>query len=134
LSPDCRANQQKTCFRQLIEALFRSREARPLHREYRPEQMRLGSPSAPHGHDEHGPEHDHHDGGQGHHHHVERPHDHGHSHDHDHDHDAERRWLWAATAAVGLLRLADLVLAAVGNPWRCLAIEPGESVGSAMTG
>ena len=76
-----------------------------MHREYRPEQMRLGVPSPPHGHDDHGP---------GHHHHGEPAHD----HDRDHDPDAERRWLWAVTAVVGLLLVADVVLAALGSPWQ----------------
>jgi len=72
-----------------------------LHREYRPDQMRLGTPSRPHDHDGHGQAH----------HHPSEP-------AHDHDPDAERRWLWAVTALVGLLLLADLVLAALGSPWR----------------
>ena len=66
--------------------------------------MRLGVPSPPHGHDDHG---------HGHHHHGESR-----RHDHDHDPDAERRWLWAVTAVVGLLLLADVVLAALGSPWQ----------------
>jgi Cu+-exporting ATPase len=80
-----------------------------LHREYRPDQMRLGVPSPPHGHDDHG---------HGHHHQGAAAHDHGHGHDHDHDPDAERRWLWAATAVVGLLLLADIVLGVLGSPWQ----------------
>src|ERR1700733_10298379 len=67
--------------------------------------MRLGVPSPPHGH---------HDHGQGHHHHGDPVHDQS----HDHDPDAERRWLWAVTAVVGLLLIADVVLAALGSPWQ----------------
>jgi Cu+-exporting ATPase len=70
-----------------------------LHREYRPEQMRLGAPAFSDGHEA-------------------RAHRHDHDHDHDHDPDVELRWLWAVTALVGLLLLADLVLAAVDSPWR----------------
>jgi Cu+-exporting ATPase len=67
--------------------------------------MRLGVPSLPEGHEAHGHGHGH---------------EHGHepAHDHDHDPDAERRWLWAATALVGLLLAADVLLAALGSPWR----------------
>jgi heavy metal translocating P-type ATPase len=74
-----------------------------LHREYRPEQMRLGVPSPPHGNDDH----------------VHRHHHHGEpAHDHEHDPNAERRWLWAVTAVVGLLLVADVVLAALESPWQ----------------
>ena len=31
---------------------------------------------------------------------------------------AERRWLWAVTAVVGMLLLADVVLAVIGSPWQ----------------
>jgi cation transport ATPase len=71
-----------------------------LHREYRPEQMRLGPPMA---------SHDHH-------------HDHGHAshvhHEHVHDPDAERRALVAATAVVGVLLAAHIVLGVLGSPWQ----------------
>ncbi len=76
-----------------------------MHREFRPDQMRLGVPSPPRDHD---------DLGHGHHHHGESAHD----YDHDHHPDAERRWLWAVTAVVGVLLLADVVLAVVGSPWQ----------------
>ena len=82
---------------------LRTTEGTHLHREYRPEQMHLGVPSLPHDH-----------GGQGHGH----GHDHGRAPEPDHDPDAERRWLWAVTALVGLLLLADVVLAALGSSWR----------------
>jgi P-type Cu+ transporter len=65
--------------------------------------MRLGVPSPPHDHDDHG--HTHH-------------HDSASAHDHVHDPDAERRWLWAVTAVVGILLLADVALAVVGSPWQ----------------
>jgi Cu+-exporting ATPase len=63
--------------------------------------MRLGTPARPHDH-----EHD----GQRHH--------GGRETEVDHDPEAERRALWAVTALVGLLLLADLFLAAAGSPWR----------------
>jgi P-type Cu+ transporter len=69
----------------------------PLHREYRPEQMRLGAPSSAH---------DHHD------------HEHGPGHDHAHDPEAERRALLAVTTVVGTLLVADVLLGAVGSPWQ----------------
>src|SRR5271166_3602498 len=72
-----------------------------LHREYRPEQMRLGVPSPSHGLEQHGPGHDRH---------GERA--------RDHDPDSERHWLWGITAVVGLLLLADVVLEALGSPWQ----------------
>ncbi len=70
-----------------------------MHREYRPDQMRLGAAHPPDGHDHHdqlsrsaaGP---------------------------DHDPAAERRALWAATIAVGVLLAADVVLGAMGSPWQ----------------
>ena len=101
----------------LIEATVRVRnetrrcstEDKHLHREFRPEQMRLGVPAPPHGHDDHG---------HGHHHHGESARAHDHGHDHDHDPDAERRWLWAVTSVVGVLLLADVTLAMIGSPWQ----------------
>jgi P-type Cu+ transporter len=72
-----------------------------LHREYRPEEMRLGMPGPVH---DHGPAH-----GSGHDHHHDEPH---------HDPDAERRALVAATVLVGVLLVADLVLGAIGSPWQ----------------
>ena len=69
-----------------------------MHREFRPDQMRLGAPSSPHGDDNHGHAH----------------HRHGPS-AHDHDPEAERRWLWAVTALVGLLLVTFV-------PWFTLAL------------
>src|SRR5271165_6317458 len=74
----------------------------PLHREYRPEQMRLGAPA---------PSHDHH----GH------TYAHGHAsvHDHpDHDPDAERRSLVILTVMVGAHLLAHVALGALDSPWQ----------------
>ncbi|MGP0068345.1 MAG: cation-translocating P-type ATPase family protein [Isosphaeraceae bacterium] len=71
----------------------------PLHREYRPEEMRLGIPVPAHDHGHsHGPGQDH--------------------HEHDHDPDAERRALVGATGVVGVLLVADLLLGAIGSPWQ----------------
>jgi Cu+-exporting ATPase len=97
-----------------------------LHREYRPEQMRLGPRISPpdrgghahgargeggHTHDrDHGHDHGHHD-----HHH----HDHGHRHHQDHhDPEAERRTLFAVTILVGLLLAGDLLIPLGFGPWR----------------
>jgi Cu+-exporting ATPase len=77
------------------------REGARLHREYRPEQMRLGVPSPPAGH------HDH-----------EAEPGHRHAKESAHDPASERRVLWATTALVGSLLAADLLLAALGSPWR----------------
>jgi Cu+-exporting ATPase len=63
--------------------------------------MRLGVPSGPEGHHGHEAEHAHHHAG-------EPP----------SDPEIERRVLWATTALVGSLLLADLVLAALGSAWR----------------
>jgi heavy metal translocating P-type ATPase len=71
-----------------------------LHREYRPEQMRLGAARTSESH--------HHGHGA----------EHGIDSHHRHDPDAERRALWAATVVVGALLVADLALAAVDSPWR----------------
>jgi Cu+-exporting ATPase len=72
-----------------------------LHREYRPEQMRLGVPSPPDSHHGHGVGHPHHHEGEP-----------------AHNPELERRVLLTTTVVVGLLLLADLVLAALGSPWR----------------
>jgi len=63
--------------------------------------MRLGAPLRPHGHDDHG---------QG--------HGHGHKPADDRDPEAERRALWAITALVGLLLLADLVPVPGDSSWQ----------------
>ncbi len=73
-----------------------------MHREYRPEQIRLGVPSPPDGH-----HHDHQEG---------QAREHGGKPAHDPD--VERRLLLTTTIAVGSLLLADLVLAAIGSPMR----------------
>ena len=64
-----------------------------MHREYQPAQMAFGHAHAA---------------------------DHGHHHDHEahHDPDAERRALVATTAVVGTLLVLDVVLGALGSPWR----------------
>jgi Cu+-exporting ATPase len=77
------------------------KEGTHLHREYRPEQMRLGTPSRPVEHD-----------GRAH------PHDHPGASVHHHDPAAEGRSLRAVTALVGFLLLADVVLSALESPWR----------------
>jgi len=69
-----------------------------LHREYQPAQMAFGH-THPGDHDPRG--------------HGQRPGEHSHA-----DHRAELRWLIATTALVGLLLAADLVLAALGSPYR----------------
>jgi cation transport ATPase len=76
-------------------------EGTRLHREYRPEQMRLGVPSPPDSHHGHGVGHPHHHEGEP-----------------AHNPELERRVLLTTTVVVGLLLLADLVLAALGSPWR----------------
>ena len=75
-----------------------------MHREYRPEQMRLGVPSQPDGSD----------------------HGHGEGQAHEHageparDPEVERRVLLATTVVVGALLFADLGLAAIGSPLAAL--------------
>jgi HflK protein len=75
-------------------------EGTRLHREYRPDQMRLGTPTPSHGHADHG---------EGRHPHADEP---------AHNPELERRTLVTTTAVVGSLLLADLVLTALGSPWR----------------
>ncbi|MGO9464826.1 MAG: cation-translocating P-type ATPase family protein [Isosphaeraceae bacterium] len=89
-----------------------------MHREYRPEQMRLGAPAL-------SPDQGGRDQSSGsRHEHAHAPgysHSHDHVHDHDHDHhdpDSERRSLFAATIVVGLLLAADFVLPAIDGSWR----------------
>jgi Cu+-exporting ATPase len=86
-----------------------------LHREYRPEQMRLGSPALPPADGGH----DHAAGIQDHAHPHDHGHDHGQHHHHPHhDPDSERRWLFAVTIVVGSLLAADLVLPFLDSSWQ----------------
>ena len=74
-----------------------------MHREYRPEQMRLGVPPPAHDHHDHGHSH-----GSGHDHHDE----------HEHDPDAERRCWWRRRPWSASCCWPTWCSALVGSPWQ----------------
>ena len=75
-----------------------------MHREYRPDQMRLGAVVQGPAADAHGHDHQHHD--------------HAHEHPHEHDPAAERRRLLALVILVGGLVAADVLMGWFDSPWR----------------